>query len=236
MGASKLFTEGVEALFKSLSGGDEVADAIRAYHGSPYDFEKFDLSKIGTGEGAQAYGHGLYFADSEGVARSYRDAVSKQRNPTASINDLIHQMVRNSPESRNIENVKFYMKQDPVLNDYTNSPEIVRDIHAALTGQDVGGSVSEDAIGAYSRLTDKFGRNPKGKMYEVDINANPEHLLDWDKPFVKQSDAVRNALEGSSLFKSQSYTKPIDPELFGRTLYDDFVFELEDKKNVSDAH
>src|SRR5215475_8436607 len=27
---------------------------IRAYHGSPYDFERFDLSKIGTGEGAQA--------------------------------------------------------------------------------------------------------------------------------------------------------------------------------------
>ena len=61
------------------------------------------------------------------------------------------------------------------------------------------------------------------------------HLLDWDKPFVKQSDAVRNALEGSSLFKSQSYTKTNDPELFGRTLYDDFVIELEDKKNVSDA-
>jgi hypothetical protein len=27
---------------------------------------KFDMSKIGTGEGAQAYGHGLYFAEKEG--------------------------------------------------------------------------------------------------------------------------------------------------------------------------
>jgi hypothetical protein len=44
---------------------------IRAYHGSPYDFDKFDLSKIGTGEGAQAYGHGLYFAENPGVAKSY---------------------------------------------------------------------------------------------------------------------------------------------------------------------
>jgi len=35
------------------------------------------LSKIGTGEGAQAYGHGLYFAENEGVARSYRDALTK---------------------------------------------------------------------------------------------------------------------------------------------------------------
>ena len=44
--------------------------AIKAYHGSPYDFERFDMSKIGTGEGAQAYGHGLYFAENhEPMAR-----------------------------------------------------------------------------------------------------------------------------------------------------------------------
>src|SRR5690606_14870554 len=48
---------------------------IRAYHGSPHDFDRFDMSKIGTGEGAQAYGHGLYFAEAEDVARSYRDAL-----------------------------------------------------------------------------------------------------------------------------------------------------------------
>lgn len=34
------------------------------------------MSKIGTGEGAQAYGHGLYFAENEGVAKSYRDRLT----------------------------------------------------------------------------------------------------------------------------------------------------------------
>ena len=48
-------------------------EGITAYHGSPHDFERFDMSKIGTGEGAQAYGHGLYFAQNEDVARGYRD-------------------------------------------------------------------------------------------------------------------------------------------------------------------
>lgn len=52
---------------------------IRAYHGSPHDFDAFDMSAIGTGEGAQAYGHGLYFAESEGVARSYKDNLSSFR-------------------------------------------------------------------------------------------------------------------------------------------------------------
>jgi len=42
-----------------------------AYHGSPHKFEKFSLDKIGTGEGAQAYGHGLYFADDPAVAANY---------------------------------------------------------------------------------------------------------------------------------------------------------------------
>jgi len=41
------------------------------YHGSPHKFDQFDSSKIGTGEGAQAYGHGLYFAENPSVASTY---------------------------------------------------------------------------------------------------------------------------------------------------------------------
>ncbi len=62
---------GTERGALGTSGG-----AIKAYHGSPHDFEKFDISKIGTGEGAQAFGHGLYFAENEGVAKQYRRDLS----------------------------------------------------------------------------------------------------------------------------------------------------------------
>lgn len=47
------------------------------WHGSPHKFDKFDSSKIGTGEGAQAYGHGLYLAESPDVAKSYQASTSK---------------------------------------------------------------------------------------------------------------------------------------------------------------
>lgn len=50
---------------------------LRAFHGSPHRFDRFDISKIGTGEGNQAYGHGLYFAEDEGVAQQYRRALSR---------------------------------------------------------------------------------------------------------------------------------------------------------------
>lgn len=45
---------------------------MTAWHGSPHKFDKFSLDKIGTGEGAQAYGHGLYLAESPGVAKTYQ--------------------------------------------------------------------------------------------------------------------------------------------------------------------
>jgi len=48
-----------------------VMQEIDVYHGSPHRFEEFDASKIGTGEGAQAYGHGIYLAESPDVARTY---------------------------------------------------------------------------------------------------------------------------------------------------------------------
>jgi hypothetical protein len=57
------------------------------WHGSPHKFDAFDASKIGTGEGAQAYGHGMYFAESPGVAREYQKNVTALRMPTDTFAD-----------------------------------------------------------------------------------------------------------------------------------------------------
>src|SRR5690606_13821711 len=81
--------------------------------------DRFDMSKIGTGEGAQSYGHGLYFAEAEDVARSYRDALAMkaaEANP------------------------------------------------------------------------------PKGRMYEVNIRADPDEFLDWDKPLSQQPQRIQEVL------------------------------------------
>ena len=47
------------------------------YHGSPYFFDGFTLAHIGSGEGAQAHGWGLYFALSRAVAEGYRKKLKK---------------------------------------------------------------------------------------------------------------------------------------------------------------
>ena len=55
-----------------------------AWHGSPHDFDKFDLGAIGTGEGNQAHGWGLYFAKKKSVSRNYQKVLAKRLGTTNS--------------------------------------------------------------------------------------------------------------------------------------------------------
>ena len=48
----------------------------KAWHGSPHDFDRFDLGAIGTGEGAQVHGWGLYFAANREVSEGYIERLS----------------------------------------------------------------------------------------------------------------------------------------------------------------
>ena len=48
-----------------------------AWHGTPHKIMgKFDISKVGTGEGNQSFGHGMYFAENPSVAKQYQAALS----------------------------------------------------------------------------------------------------------------------------------------------------------------
>ncbi len=161
---------GVEVAEGALKKGTTgtLSDFITAYHGSPHDFDKFDLSKIGTGEGAQAYGHGLYFAEQEGVARDYRDklgigAADLNKDPKA----LAHFWLNEFRGDRDAA-VKYLRGPAP------NMPK---------------GAVerNEAAAGHLEKGTE--GRAP-GRMYQVAIKAPSEHFLDWDKPLSEQHPKV----------------------------------------------
>lgn len=57
-------------------GYSDLNAMVEAWHGTPHSFDKFTTDKIGTGEGAQAFGWGLYFTDLEGIAKSYAVSLS----------------------------------------------------------------------------------------------------------------------------------------------------------------
>ena len=53
--------------------GEDVVRYHRVFHGSGADFEKFDHSHMGEGEGAQAFGWGTYVTEVEGIGRTYAE-------------------------------------------------------------------------------------------------------------------------------------------------------------------
>jgi hypothetical protein len=74
---------------KAVSKQQGLFDKVKAYHGSPHTFEQFSLEKIGTGEGAQAFGWGLYFTDSKGIADFYaKELAGKAWTNTFTLNGM----------------------------------------------------------------------------------------------------------------------------------------------------
>jgi hypothetical protein len=175
-----------------------TAPGIRAYHGSPHSFEAFDTSKIGTGEGAQAYGHGLYFAEGEGVARSYRDRLAPGGTPA---------VVKPDAEAT----AKYQDQWDDLVQQ-----------HRAALGEGWRTTPESSAVMAkmdtlhQQMVDDTIARNPgvlnPGHMYEVNIGADPEHFLHWDKPLSEQSPQVQEALKplGFQSLKDAFSIRPVE--------------------------
>lgn len=166
-------------------GAVRVPNPIRAYHGSPHDFDEFRTDKIGSGEGAQAYGHGLYFAQSEPVARYYRDALGRP--------------VQQAPY-RIGDNFALTRPTDPVgRRAYDMISGRDGDIEAAIEATSRGGFVP-DRQAVLERLNHWRSQNFRavpagGRMYEVNLHARPEQFLDWDRPLAGQNEAARDAFE-----------------------------------------
>lgn len=162
----------------------EDQDGITAYHGSPYDFQRFDLSKIGTGEGAQSFGHGLYFAEAEPTAISYRDRLAKE-----------------GPTSGNTIADEFAIHPDwQKTMSEEDIADHLEDVKRKAEKIFFEGGKQKYLFSDNSILTDegdhfRAGQKEKGHMYEVSIKAHPDHFLDWDKPIRDQKHFLAPILE-----------------------------------------
>ena len=166
---------------------DRALKAIRAYHGSPHEFEKFDPEFIGSGEGAQAYGHGLYFAENPEVAEGYhRELADPQLYLKGKpLEDIKFQ----SPEYYADMALKNAFKSDfraPSESPFRSSRHHLETLkeHGRLPDDDTyerAMQIMQDWKNAGAEV-----KRP-GHVYEVDINAPQEHFLDWDNPLINQN-------------------------------------------------
>lgn len=194
-----------------------IQGAIRAWHGSPHDFDAFDISKIGTGEGAQAFGHGLYFAEKEGVARSYQERLGPQGwDPD------VNAIYINGKIAKKSDDIDAAVYLTGNGNDYARAINQVERFKLTPIG-DKG--LQEFTRQRMSRIADKLRqwrddgvvveerRPPPGRLYEVSLDVKPEQLLDWDKALSEQPEAIRKAFERvyADAVKASGYKVPLNP-------------------------
>ena len=178
---------------------DPVMQQLDVYHGTPHKFPateanplgEFDASKIGTGEGAQAYGHGVYLAESPDVAKDYQVRLSydpdKMRVGGKQINDLYEEIRIKADRLPSERAVGEYEKMD-LLERLMNN----------RTVDDVKKYASE-----LSPATQKwFNKQVEptfetyGAFYKADLpDEMIDRMLDWDKPIKDQPEAVRKAID-----------------------------------------
>lgn len=211
-----------------------------AWHGSPHDFDEFDLGAIGTGEGNQAHGWGLYFAKNREVAQAYKDVLgidsveiisgdTKYRlnddiewydNKTKSIidaeNPLSMALTTLSEEGESTKAIKnltdFIKSKKDNKSDY-----VVAQVKRA-----------EQAI---QILKDNhFDTHQWNTMFEVDIPEN-EYLLNEQENIEKQSPIVKKAVSKISNELNSSVLN--NSNLSGKEFYRLLSKELGGDKSAS---
>jgi hypothetical protein len=168
---------------------DEAEARIRAYHGSPHRFDRFDMSKVGTGEGVQAFGHGLYFADSEDVARGYRDRLGLRHG------EFRGRPIMEMPNRPRESDEGFVRYNFDGFENIDHALTVARyDVRRALEEGDRG--YARDRLRVLNRmraLSTEIAPAP-GAIYETRLHVDPDSMLDWDASLHQQPPRVRDAM------------------------------------------
>lgn len=157
-----------------------------AYHGTPHTIRgQFDISKVGTGEGAQAYGHGMYFAENPVVAKEYADKLGYD-----------YQYAGKTPKEGS--------PTDFAIRWLKNLGWDKEAAKAQWKNEGFGAKVIE----AIDKVDLEKVKAP-GNLYKVDIpDEYIPNMLDWDKPFSKQTEQVKEAIK-----KIEPKIKQINPDI-----------------------
>jgi hypothetical protein len=166
-----------KALEEAAKPGGKTFDQP-VYHGGPHIFDRFSLDKIGTGEGAQAYGWGLYFASNKAIAEHYRRTLAGSAGALANVG--FH------PDGT--PNRVGWVAQTLDANvPEADLPKLLAFLEPKWTPEQIEQTIAEGKTLYESAMK-------KGRLYHVEIPDDGAYL-NWDKPLSEQSPEVRKALE-----------------------------------------
>jgi len=141
------------------------------FQGTPHEFDKYSTDYMGTGEGQQVFGWGLYFTDIKDIAKQYaKNELLIEKEIAKKSNDSAHLWIYSNVPSQ-VKDKLAYLKNE--LND-------LEEKQSQYTKLDLA-----DKIKTYRDLIDII-ENYKGKVYSVTLfkgeNESDYDLLLWDSP------------------------------------------------------
>ena len=180
-----------------------------AWHGSPHDFDTFDLGAIGTGEGNQVHGWGLYFAKDKKVSDLYRRELSLIHDvdkgtlfkvdvpDTKEMIDEQQSLNILSKETKQNLNAAINalpeQEKEVFINEYTNSPLFN---HYAKKEIDELGSKFEQLDNEYRLLKDeyldKFLKEDLNKITQRNLNRLSEKYNIDLKALKENPDSIKD--------------------------------------------
>lgn len=176
-----------------------------AFHGSGKSFSEFDLGYLGTGEGAQAHGWGLYFAKDRKVAAGYRNALNRA-NVIYKIGNneyTIDKSDRFTVLDKNGNRVDFYkhLAVRAIFQNNDSVKEALKELSqkALEWGKSKYPETKKDAKEFKKAIKwlekqNKFEVvNNNGGLYEVEI-PDDDVLLDEQKDLTEQPEKVQEAI------------------------------------------
>lgn len=191
-----------DATLASLRAADAAEAAanqgILGYHASPADFEQFQFNKyMGTGEGAQAYGRGGYFAESENVAEEYLRQLTPRNYDFENYLLLETERALNAGDYTRAELLERAMMHDRP-RDFR---ERAKDFDYDQDYRSQANSFADEM----EAFRDSEGKPVNfGNMYQVRIQANNDDLLDLFAPLDEQPPGVQAKLEATDWFETVS--------------------------------
>jgi hypothetical protein len=183
--ATGMLTPGPQEMLRLAGiGRNPMMNELTVYHGSPHRINnvdeanpmgRFDLSKVGTGEGAQAYGHGVYLAESPDVARQYAGSLSAAR------------------ATQPVGNVDLTQLYQSMPNDVPDNLLAARRDFRELQG--MGELSAADRRDYLQAVQNNIVGGKGGNFYTVDLpDEHIAKMLDWDAPLSEQPESVRKAI------------------------------------------
>lgn len=173
--------------------------AHTVYHGSPYNFDKFAMEKIGTGEGVQAYGHGIYQAESPKVAKEYLKVNPQTLLPPNRVFQG-QTLQAGTPEYHAgtlLDNMGLQQARKTVagwIQEGSPDPNLVPQWQKTL-----------DTLNSASSKQDFKTVKNVPNLYKSDIpDSSLTKMLDWDKPLSEQHPDVQSSLGSLQVVKNDS--------------------------------